>query len=88
MQKRMVRFSVAVAVSVLGVSGAAAGANESGHSAIQCATGENPGQSLQGLGAAGPNRTQTPPEFTQNNLGLTVGEAVQAFCSTPADTQP
>jgi hypothetical protein len=85
MKKLVVGIAVSLGVSVFGLGGAAF-ANQSG-GAINCVTGKNPGQTFQALNAAGPNGTTTPPKFAAAALGgRTVGEALQDFCTTPADT--
>src|SRR2546423_12638786 len=89
MNKRSIRFGVRVGICVLGLGGAtAAAANESSNSAINCAGFGNPGQAGQALGTAGPNQTQTPPEFAASLGQPSVGAALQTFCQTPADAHP
>jgi len=81
MRRRVVGFAATVGFSVLALGGASAGADP----AINCAGFGNPGQASQTLGAAGPNRFQTPPENAASLGQPTVGAAIQFFCVTPAD---
>jgi hypothetical protein len=85
--------AIVVCTAAVPATGAFA-VNESGHSATTCADpsgnpGLNPGQSLQSLGVAGPDRVRTPREHFVEFLGLpSVGKAVQTFCTNPSDVHP
>ena len=88
MKRRAVGFAATVAICVFALSGATAAANESDNSAINCAGFGNPGQASQTLGAAGPDRVQTPPELAAGLGQPSVGATIQTFCVTPADSHP
>jgi hypothetical protein len=88
MKKRAVVFAVTLGLSVFGLGSGPAAANESGHSASDCAGLGNAGQAFQLVGAAGPNQVQTPPELAASLGQESVGAAGRTFCTTPADERP
>jgi hypothetical protein len=80
-------LALSAVAAALALFGGSALANNSDNSAMKCGgTGLNPGQAFQLTGlaggpAAGPDRTQTPPDFAALLGADSVGALLQRDCT-------
>jgi hypothetical protein len=79
--KRRLGYVAVATMALLALNGTAM-ANESHHSRVDCGgRNENPGQAKQSLGAAGPDRFQTPVGLAEQLGNETPGESFRQYCS-------